>query len=464
LTLGSPTTPLPKTALVGRRLDLSLTRSIFALALPVALSSQLDTVAGMVDVYLVGRLGPEAISAVGISQVITMVIGVVMISVTTGAFALVAQFIGAGSMRQASATTKQALSLVALISVGLSLLGMAVSRLLLELLSLSPQVVELGAAYLRVFFAGLVFMTLNFCVANCLHGAGDARTPLWINAFMSLLKVPLSLLLIFGAGPLPALGVTGAALASIISQAAGFLAGLGLLYSGWLRLRLLPQTSYRPDPDLARRMLRIGIPAALQGLFRNGSGVIFVKLVALTALSTTAVAAYSIGNQMERIMRRTSLAFGTAATTLVGQSLGRGDPQEAERSGWTTVLVSTLSMALLGVPLALFASPIMGLFTDAAEVIQVGVLYLYTIALAEPFHCLAIAAGGGLRGAGDTRPALYYTIVSQWLVRLPAGYALAFWLDWDINGLWVTLVLFSALQGWLTVRKFGKGEWKELEI
>ncbi len=428
------------------------------------MSSQLDTLAGLADVFLVRDLGADAISAVGVSQIVTMVVGVVMISISTGAFTMVAQAIGAGSPVEASSTTKQAFTLVTLVSIALSLIGIITSRFALEMLSMPPAIIELGTAYLRVFFAGLVFMTLNFTLSNCLYGAGETRIPLYLNGVMALLKIALSYLLIFGIDPFPELGVTGAALSTVISRAAGFLLGMVLLYSGRLPLCLLPGTSYFPDGVRARRMLRIGIPSAMQGLFRNGSGVVFLKLIALTAAPVTAVAAYSIGNQMERIIRRTSLAFGTAATTLVGQNLGAQDQQAAVQSGWTATLVGALSMALLGLPLAWYAPEIMGFFTVEPAIIRVGVIYIYAISLAEPFQCLAIGAGGALRGAGETKPALYYTIISQWLVRLPAGYALAFWLHWDISGLWVSLFAFSVLQALLTIRKFNDVPWQNREF
>ena len=446
------------------RIDKRLTRPIFALATPVAFSSQLDTLVGVADIYLVGDLGPDAIAAVGISQILTMVIGVVMISVSTGAFALVAQGTGANDERTVSATTKQALVLVAAISSLLSLVGIAFSRTALKILSMPLGVVELGTGYLHVFFAGLPFMALNFTLNNCLYGAGDARTPLYLNLFMSVLKIAFSYLLIFGIGPLPNLGVTGAALATVLSRAAGFTLSIALVKSNRLKLRFLPETSYIPERDRAERMLRIGVPSAMQGLFRNGSGVVFVKLVALTIQPTVAVAAYSIGNQVERIVRRTSLSFGTAATTLVGQQLGAGDSDGAERSGWTSILIGSVSMALFGAPLAFFAEYIMGLFTRDLDIIRAGTIYIWAILLAEPLQCIAITAGGGLRGAGDTKPALYYTIIAQWLVRLPVGYTLAFGLGYDIEGLWVSLIAFSGLQGWLTLRKFAQGKWKDRSL
>ena len=150
------------------RIDKRLTRPIFALATPVAFSSQLDTLVGVADIYLVGDLGPDAIAAVGISQILTMVIGVVMISVSTGAFALVAQGTGANDERTVSATNTQALVLVAAISSLLSLVGIAFSRTALKILSMPIGVVELGTGYLHVFFAGLPFMALNFTLNNCL--------------------------------------------------------------------------------------------------------------------------------------------------------------------------------------------------------------------------------------------------------------------------------------------------------
>lgn len=451
-------------AIARSRSQLRLLRTIYGLATPVALSHQVDNLVGIADIYMVGRLGPDAISAVGISRVLIMVVSVVMLSVTTGAFAMVAQFVGAGKEMEASATAKQAISLVGGTSVVLSLIGLAAAPLSLRALSLSPPVVAQGTLYLRTFFAGMVFLALNFAVRNCMYGAGDTRTPLYINLFVSIIKLAASYVLIFGFWRVPAMGIVGAAAGTVVARICGFAMGLIALYSGRLPVRLLRGTTYLPDLSLARRILRIGIPAALQGLFRNGSGVVFVKLVALTQAGPAAVAAFSIGNQMERVLRRTSLAFGTTATTLVGQSLGHDDPEDAKTRGWATIVAGTLTMAALGVPVALFARPLLGLFTDVPEVIRIGVVYFYAMALAEPFMCLAIAAGGGLRGAGDTKPALYYTLIAQWLIRLPVGYALAFLLGFDIQGLWAALVVFSALQGLLTVRKFGRGEWREREI
>jgi putative MATE family efflux protein len=446
------------------KIDFSLTPRIFKLAIPVIATAQMDNVVGIATLYMVGKLGPGAISTVGISWQIIVVIMVTMMAITTGTFALVAQAIGAGSARDASAITKQAITLMSILSVGISLFGIVATPTMLTFLSVPPDVADLAKPYLEVFFASLILIALTYTQMTCFYAAGNTRTPLYIILITNVITIIASYGFIFGVWGLPTLGVVGSAYGMIVGRVLSVAFFFWALYSGRFAITLLPDTSYRLNRDLAGRILKIGIPAGLQGLFRNGSGLIFLKFVALTTASTAALAAFSIGNQVERVVRRTSLSFGTVATTLVGQSIGAKDPDEAERRGWTTLVISILSLALMGLPVIFFAYPTMALFTDASDVIAIGVLYLYAIALSEPFMCAATTAGGGLQGAGDTVPALVYTLVSQWLIRLPAAYILAFPLGYDTTGLWIALVIFSALQGILTARKFLKGEWKTRRI
>ena len=424
----------------------------------------MENVISLADIYMVGHLGVDSMSAVGIATTLTMVIRITMVSVTSGAFTLVAQAVGARNPDHASSTAKQALTLVALIGVGFGLVGMAISAPALYFFSPTDSVARLGVPYLLVFFAGLVFLGLNYAIHNCLYGAGDTRTPLYLSLLTSAVKLLFSYALIFGAWGLPALGIVGAVTGTIIGQITGLIVGLWVMYSGRFALTFLPATSYRPNRDLARRILKIGIPAGLQGIFRNGSNLVFLKLLALTQNPVAAVAAFTVGHQLERILRRGSLSFGTAAQTLVGQHIGAGDLPQADRYGWTSMLVGPFSMLLLGLPIVLFAVPYIELFTQETEVLHIGVAFLWAICLAEPFMALAIVSGGGLRGAGDTRPALNYTLISQWLVRLPVSYVLAFTLGLDTNGLWIGLVVFSVVQGILTVRRFAGGAWKSMRV
>lgn len=424
------------------------------------MSGHAETAVGMIQLFLVGMLGPAALSAVGIAQAFTGVLFTAMMSISRGALTMVAQAIGADSMEQASAATKQAFTLLFGFSILFGLFSLAISPYLIPALISDPEVIALGTPYLQVFFAGMPFMTLNRAVASCFQGAGDTRTPFYLAVLASTIQISTSYVLIFGHFGFPALGVTGAAFGGFTGRAVASLVGLGLLYSGRFSLTLLPSTSYRFNWDVARRILKIGVPSGIQGILRNGSGVVYLKFIGMTVLSTTAVAAYTIGNQMERILRRNGLAYGTVATALVGQSMGARDPDAAERNGWMTLLIAILTNVLLGIPVVLFARQFMGLFTDAPDVLDIGVVYVLALVLAEPFITASNTSGGALRGAGDTMPPMYYTLISQWFVRLPVAYVLAFTLGYGINGIWVALVVYGILQGVLTVWKFGQGEWK----
>jgi putative MATE family efflux protein len=413
---------------------------------------------------MVRSLGSEAISAVGIARTILFVLGITMIAVATGTMAMVAQAVGAKDLVDASKTAKQSATLVLGISSVISVFGILTSDMALRSLSIPDNVSAIALPYLQVIFASLPLMALDRTLDSCLFAAGDTRTPFYISLVANFVHLIAAYALIYGAWGLPELGVKGAAVGNLVRGVFSNAIRFVVLYSGRFGFTLLPGTSYIPERERARRILRIGIPSALQGLFRNGSNVLYMKLVAMTVNPTVALTAYSIGRQMGHTVRRTSLSFGTTTTSLVGRSLGAKEPETANARGWTTLVLSVGILTVLGFPFILFADGLMGIFTDEVAVIAVGIPYLYAIAIAEPFMCSAIATQGSLRAAGDTISPLIYTIVSQWLIQLPVAYLLAFTLGWDTNGIWLALVIFSAMQGFLTVRKFAQGEWRHRKL
>ena len=447
-----------------KNLDFSVSCRYLALVGPVAISSQLDNLVGFAEIFMVRSLGSAAISAVGISRQFVMVVGITMVAVTTGTMTMVAQAIGAKDHQNASTTTKQSITLVFAVSALISLIGYLGSSTAMRLMSLPYEVIVLGLPYLKWFFISLPLMGVHYTITTCLHASGDARSPLYIAVVSNVVRLIAGYGFIFGVWSLPELGVKGAAVGGLVGSGLGVGVSILALYSGRCGLTLSPEGSYLPEWDRARRILRIGIPSAIQGLFRNGSNLVFIKLVALTAKSTTALAAFAIGNQMERVLRRTSLAFGTATTSLVGHSLGAREVDQAEKRAWTTLTLSVTGMIALGIPIALLGEYYMSIFSSDPAVLVVGIVYLWAIAAAEPFLCGAIVGDGALRAAGDTMPPLYYTLIAQWLVRLPAAYILAFPLGYGVNGIWIALVIFSAAQAILTIRKLARGDWKSRRI
>ena len=454
-----------ETPIEARKVDFSLTRKILGMTVPVAMGGQIETAVGMAQLFLIGMLGPVALSAVGIAQAFTRVLFTAMMSISRGALTMVAQAIGANSMREASAAAKQAFFLLFAFSIAFGAGSMVLSPFLIPALTSDPEVAALGTPYLQVFFIGVPFMTLNRAIASCLQGAGRYAHPVLLEPHQQQHSNR------DGVSPdLRLLGVAG------IGRCGG---GCGRAFGAQCRhvdrallsvQRAVCPRAFarhvlsRSNWQVARRILKIGVPSGLQGIFRNGSGLVYIRLIAMSALSTTAVAAYAIGSQMEHILRRTGLSFGTVATAFVGRHLGAKDPAGAERHGWTILVISVVANIVLSLPAALFAGFFMSIFTDAQAVISTGVIYLYAMVIAEPFLCAANTSSGSLRGAGDTMPPLYYTLIAQWLVRLPVAYALGFTLGFDIYGIWAALIIYSVVQGALTVRKFAQGQWKTREI
>ncbi len=446
------------------RFDRELLAQVWRLAWPTVVYSLLQTLVGLVDIYMVGRLGKDAIAAVGFSQQILMLIMIGALGVNAGTITLVAQFIGAGKRDQAGRVAGQALLSMFALGVAVAIPGVLLGRGLLVLLGARGSVLDQGCPYLRLMLGGSSLMMLNFAVAFIFRGAGDTLTPLKIALGVNVINVVGNWLFIFGIGPFPMLGVAGAAVGTLVARAVGATVGIALLTTGWYRVRLrFDGGEGLVDFPLVRRILNIGLPAAVQGFFRNGARVLFFRIVAGSVLGTTATAALTVGSRLRMLTIMPSLAFQVAAAALVGQSIGAKDWEQAEGYGWETVRLCTAIMVVVTVPLVVFASQLIDVFTNDAEVIDVGTTMLRFFAVGQLFSAVSIASSGGLVGAGDTRPPLYYTIVSQWLLMLPLAWALMH-MGLDPVGAWMAWFVAPIVQAALTLQRFRSGKWKHIRV
>jgi len=429
---------------------------VWKLSLPIVAANLLQSLVNLVDVFLAGRLGPIEIAGVGLSNSIFMLVLVGVMAVTTGAMSLAALARGAGDEDELSRVAKQALSLGVLTAVLLSVLGFAFSEQLLSFLNSDgdPRAVEIGTGYLRIMFAGTVFMVLNVTINALMQGAGDTVTPLKISAVMNVLNIVFSALLMFGLGPIPAMGVMGIALGTILSRVVAAAAGLWLFYSGRNVVRIL-QGSYWPDWDTYRQILSIGIPSGFQGVARNGAQILVVRIVTSTAAGTYGATALSIGLQIESLAFMPGLALSIAATSLVGQALGAWQVDEARLRGNVSLAVGTLLMTAIGTVLFIFAPQLVLLFDPTAHptVLEAGTSYLRINALSQPILAVAMILNGTLRGAGDTRAGMVGTIVGRWLVVVPVSWLLAFPMNMGVEGVWWALFIGTAVQAsWVAFR------------
>jgi putative MATE family efflux protein len=451
-------------------LDRELLGTIGGLAYPVVLANLLQATVGIIDIWMVSRLGTGATAAVGMSRQLIMIVIISIAGLAVGTRTMVAQFTGAERQDMVSRVAAQSILATLFVSMAISVAGVALAQVLLHVVGADVGLVALATPYMQVYFALSIFMIFNYIFNAILQGAGDTKTPLMIMVLINVIHVFFNYVFIYGVGPFPQMGVTGAALGTMTSRFVGTAIGLGVLFSGRFAVKLSRTTSFRPDWHLMWRVLRVGIPVAAQNVVRTLANLGFLWVVTNSAAAAVGrqanVAAYSVGIQSEAFSFMPALALAIVATTLVGQAQGAGDSAEAERRGWVTGIIGVVAMSLVGLVFFIFAPQIIAVFNTAGDrlVTEAGVAYLRINALAEPFLALAIVMRGALDGAGDTRPPLYYTIFSQWLIRLPLSYALVMLTGVGISGAWYAMAFSTGIQGVLTANRFRSNKWKLIKV
>lgn len=435
-------------------------RHVWSIAWPVVIASLIDATEGMIDIFMVGKLGPAAISAIGMSRQIVFIFMVMAMSITSGTRTLIAQFFGAERHEEVGRTAQQALLMGGCLALVLGAISFALTEPALILLGAPDEVLVHAVLFLRLYFAGMIFMILHYVMSAIFGGVGDTRTPLKISVVVIIFKCITSYGFIFGAWGLPEMGVAGAAVGTIISRALGCVIGFGILTRGHSRVKLTWNWRMRPDWNILKRMLDIGIPSGASGFFRNGARVLLYRVVAGTRQPTVALASLTMGFQIRMYAILPAIAFSIAGTALVGQRLGAGEVKAAEQYGAQTIRMGMVLIGLGSLGIWLFTEMIISFFTQAEPVILMGASMLRFFAVAQIFSALSIVVGGVLAGGGDTRPPLYYTLIGQWGIMLVFSYVLSHPLGWDVTGIWIAWLAGSAVQGVLTLRRYFKGTWK----
>jgi len=441
---------------------ISVRSQVSRLAVPAITEMLLMTITHMVDMIMVGRLGAVAIAAVGISVQPMFFVLAFFQALAVGSTALVARSIGAGDREGANQVTRQALIGTVALGAVLATLGWVFASHVPRLMGAEPAVQTVASDYFAIVMAAMPFVSVSFVLSASLRGAGDTRTPMKVNALANLLNMAGNYVLIFGHLGFPAMGVRGAAIATSFARGFTGLVLLTLLLAGRRELRLSLRDSYLPQPDVLRRIFRIGVPAAVEQLVMRGGQVIFVRIVA--GLGTAVLAAHQIALSVESLAFMPAFGLGMAATTLVGQGLGARRPDWAEKAAGETRRMGIAIMLAVGLGLFCFGESIVRLYTTDPEVVATGALALRVMALAQPFMAVNFVTAGALRGAGDTRWPLYATAVGIWGVRVCLGYALGVAAGFGLAGAWAGMAADQATRATVLALRFRAGHWKSIDV
>lgn len=427
------------------------------------MSMMLGWASGFASVYMLSRLGAETLAGLGMANQISATMVILVFGITTGTMALVARARGARDMKTASHILRQSLLLALLQSVVIGAVGFALAPWLLHALGAEGAAAQAGTLYLRILIFNLAFNAVDFTLTSALRGVGDSMTPLRINIVIVILNISLSALLIFGPGPFPALGIAGSAAGSIIARAVSVAWGWTLLRGGRTGFQWHPG-SWSPDRKMIRRIMKIGVPSAAEVFVRTGNSIALMGAVARTGAGTAAVAAYTVGLQLDMFSRMPSMGIGTATTSLVGQRMGTGDSASAERMGWVAAGMGMVLLGVMGILMFVLAGPLAAAFSNDPATARATQDYLRTMALAQPMCALSTVIAGALRGGGDTRFPMWAAFVGGWLFLIPAVFVVGVHLGWGPRAIWMFLALYHTVFAALLAWRFRAGRWKTMRV
>ena len=432
-------------------------RALGMLAIPMMLEMAMESIFAVVDIAFVSRLGTDAVAAVGITEALITVLYGIAIGLGVGLTAMVSRRIGASDATGAADVTGQAIWIGALLSIVIGVAGVAYARDLLELMGASDGVIEQGVGFTAVILGGSITIIYLFLLNAAFRGAGDATVALRSLWLANGINIVLDPCLIFGLGPFPEMGVTGAAVATTIGR------GIGVIYQLWYlmngRGRIEFHIQYlKFNLRLALRLIRISLGGIGQFLIATASWIGVMRIVSI--YGSSAIAAYTIALRMMEFVFLPAWGLGNAAATLVGQNLGADKPDRAEKSAWQAAKFNAIFMTLTGVFLLIFAEFITGLFSVEPDVLRWGTSCLQILSLGFPMYAVGMVVVQALNGAGDTTTPAILNFICFWLLQLPLAFWLATQTSLGPNGAFVAIVIAESLLTVLATIVFRKGTWK----
>jgi putative MATE family efflux protein len=438
-----------------------LSRAIVVLAIPMVLEMIMESVFAICDVFFVSRLGAEAVATVGLTESLLTLVFSLAIGLSMGTTAVVARRIGERAPARAAVAGAQAILVGLATSAVLGVAGVVTGPSALAVLGASEEVIALGSGYSRILLGGCGSVTLLFIINAIFRGAGDAAIAMRVLWLANLINVVLDPCLIFGLGPFPEMGVAGAAVATTIGRGTGVVYQFWVLARGTSRIEILP-TQIRLDPAVMKTLLKVSAGGIVQVLVATCSWVALVRIIAL--FGSSAVAGYTIAIRVVIFSILPAWGMANAAATLVGQNLGAGKPDRAERSAWLTGLYNMVLLGGIAVVFLLFGEVIVGWFSQDPSVLATGVECLRIISYGYLFYALGMVLVQAFNGAGDTTTPSLINFFCYWLFQIPFAYWLAVSSGMGPRGVFWAIAIAESMITLIGASLFRLGRWKRRQL
>jgi len=439
----------------------NLNRAILLLAVPMVLEMVLESLFAVVDVAWVGRLGADAVATVGLTESMLSLVFAVAMGLSLSTTAMVARRIGEKDPEGGAVAAVQAIFLGLFISLAIGVPCGIFAPNLLRLMGATPAIVSVGSGYTRICLGGSCAVLLLFLNNAIFRGAGDAAIAmrlLWVSNIINLILDPC---LIFGWGPFPKLGVTGAALATFIGRSIGVIYQFYRLMRGTERIRVLAR-QVRVQFDVLWRLVRVSFTGILQFAIAHTSWIGLVRIV--STFGAAAIAGYTIAIRIVIFVILPSWGLSNAAATLVGQNLGAKKPDRAEKAVWRTGLYSVIFLGGVGVLFIIFAEPIVGLFISDPAVVKLGAACLRIVSYGNVGYAYFMVMMQAFNGAGDTITPTIVNFFGFWLFEIPLAYVLAKPLAMHSNGVFFSIAIAESSMAAASAILFRQGKWKKQKI
>jgi putative MATE family efflux protein len=432
-------------------------RAIALLSIPMVLEMIMESLFAVVDIFWVSRLGPDAVAAVGLTESLLTLVAAVSIGLSMATTAMVARRVGEKDLEGAAVSAVQAIGLAVLVAVPITAVGVAWAPDLLRLMGASPGVISGGSGYTAILMGGSVILLLLYLINAVFRGAGDPAIAMRCLWLANLINIVLGPFFIFGLGPFPEMGVAGAAVATTIGRGTGVLYQVASLARRSSRI-VIRRAHLRLQPEVMLRLLRISGPGIFQFLIAVASWIALVRIISL--FGSDALAGYTIAIRVLMFAILPSWGMCNAAATLVGQNLGAGRPDRAERSVWQTGLYNMAFMALVTVFFLVWGEAVIRFFTADPAVLRYGIECMRIVSYGYMAYAWGMVMVQAFNGAGDTWTPTIINFFCYWLFQIPLAWALARPLGMEAGGVfWAIFCAESVLAG-VGMLVFRRGRWK----
>ncbi len=453
-----------KNAIGGVEVDytqISLKRAIFLLAVPMILELMMETTFAVADIFFVGKLGASAVATVGLTETYLFLFYSIAMGLSVAVTATVARRIGEKNKEDAAKSAVQAIAIGIIASIPFLIAGIFFSKELLALMGGDPWVIEEGYKYTQWMLGGNVVIMLLFVINAIFRGAGDAAVAMWVLGIANIINIILDPILIFGWGPIPAMGIEGAAIATNIGRGIGVLMQLWLLFKGGKQIRLSIAQLYL-DTKIMLNILKTSLGGIGQMIISMTSWIFLMRILA--DIGSEAIAGTTITIRIMMFAMMPAWGLSNAAATLVGQNLGAGNPDRAEATIWKVGTYNMFYLVIVSLLFFFFNEELVVIFTSDKAVIAIGAEWLQILSYSFFVYGWWMVSVQAFNGAGDTKTPTKINLVFFWLIQIPLSYFLAIHLGWEQSGVFWGVFVSETSVGIFTLWLFRKGKWKTATV